>query len=98
MSLKNCRRIAYTFALLRYQWRHTWFWKSIGEVEVSKDKWQSNGRTKWLLKEKEVQSGPCFLTYKFNWNTSEIEETSKFGEFISPAEVALACLKFILSL
>ena len=25
------------------------------------------------------------------------EETSKFGEFISPAEVALLCLKFILS-
>ena len=26
-----------------------------------------------------------------------ISKTSKFGEFISPAEVALVCLKFILS-
>ena len=30
-------------------------------------------------------------------NNDKLRETSKFGEFISPAEVALVCLKFILS-
>ena len=51
------------------------------------------------LKEREQELSFLYETHRHDlfYITVKYHQTSKFGEFISPAEVALVCLKFILS-